>query len=95
VESYVLAVAVALAFLNALASMGAILSSAYARDQKAMQLALVWLVPILGVLLVWSFLHENGHIRKVASRTEGSLTTPNYDFAPGDSGGGHGGQGGV
>jgi hypothetical protein len=92
--SLVLIVVVAVALLNILVSIGIIFSAAYATGQKVMQLCLVWLVPLLGAFIVWCFLRENYRIGVAASRSEGSLATPNYDFPPGDGGSEHGGTGG-
>jgi len=80
----------ALAVANTAASVGLLFSAAYTNSQKGLQLALIWLVPVLGVVAVWIFLRENRDIARPASRSEGSLTTPGYDYAPGDGGpGGH------
>jgi hypothetical protein len=41
---------------NAAITSGVLRSSAYDPSQKALQLLLVWLVPVLGAVFVWSFL---------------------------------------
>jgi len=43
---------------NAVISIGVLRSPAYDSRQKSIQLGLLWLAPILGAVVVWSFLRQ-------------------------------------
>ena len=58
-EVYVTAVLIVLAALNGLISFGIVRSAFYSRRQKAVQIGLVWLVPMLGPALVGVVLWSN------------------------------------
>lgn len=61
----ILALVSAFAILNIIASACLIRSRVYSRTQKALQLILVWVIPLIGatvVLMVWA------HDRKISSR---------------------------
>ena len=65
-----------LAIANAVVSIAVLRSPAYDSRQKSFQLVLLWLLPILGVVVVWSFLRGTESERvttDLASRSEGAV----------------------
>ena len=57
--STLLTVLIALAFaFNVYASVLLVRSPRFERQQKRMQLALIWLLPVIGAILVWSLAHD-------------------------------------
>lgn len=94
-----------LAIANAAISVVVLRSSAYEPRQKALQLGLLWLVPLVGAYVVWMFLREaeREHLTTdllttdLASRATGSVIgqMPDVDLHSdaadlGGLGGGHG-----
>ena len=44
---------------NLVVSVGVILSGTYSAQQKWAQVAIIWLLPVVGALIAWFFLLEN------------------------------------
>ena len=87
--------------LNAWASLVAIRSPRYDNNQKWLQVLLIWLLPIVGAILVWSLAHDaqskqmTTDLSNQSGFDDGAIRLENYsgDFGVGDSGGDAGGSG--
>ena len=73
-------------------------SRLYSRGQQLTQLALIWLLPVIGFITVWYFLREANPTRNVASGFVDGLAVSPVDFgrehdsnpgSHGDDGPGH------
>ena len=97
----VLATLAFLAIANVAMTVLILRSSAYQRRQKLLQLLLIWLVPVLGPVIVWSFL-RGIEGQRVATpfpeRSDYSVLPPDHVNLNGDAadigglGGSHGGN---
>lgn len=90
--------------LNAYATVVLVRSPRYERRQKWMQCGLIWLLPVIGAILVWSLAHDakapmfSTDFSSGAGLGDGVIGSDNYssnDAGGGDGcGGGDGGGGG-
>ena len=82
IEQYLIDGLIAVAVLNAIASIAVALSSSYDRFQKCAQIALIWIVPVLGVILVGGFLiADTGRPRlaQTVTHLEGHISDVGHD----------------
>ena len=101
VERVVLGSLCFLVIANAWISWRVMRASVYELRQKLLQLALVWLVPVLGLVIVWLVLRSAEHeavterlTTDLASRSDSAGGPPEHFNAHADAadvGGGHGG----
>jgi hypothetical protein len=97
VDALIYAAVAALILVNVVTTARVVRTESYSGHQKAIQAALVWLVPILGALMVWLV------ARQVAAESEPphadhfsdpTAVAGSYDQGPSfDSGGAAGGDG--
>jgi len=86
--------------LNIKATLVLARSQYYETKQKLVQLALVWLIPVLGAILVWGLATDSPGERITTDLTDhlgiddGNLRLANYSPEGGGDGGGDGGGGG-
>ncbi len=70
-------------------------SSYYDKRQKLFQLALIWLFPVLGAILVWSLAADcsgeriNSDLSDRIGNDDGNVLFDNYSSDGGGDGGGH------
>lgn len=80
--------------LNVRATWVSVRSSYYDKKQKLFQLALVWLVPVLGAILVWSLAADSSGERITTDLSDrlgnddGNIRQDNYSSEGGGEGGG-------
>jgi hypothetical protein len=80
--------------LNVRATWVAVHATCYDKKQKLFQLALVWLVPVLGAILVWSLAAGSSGERITTDLTDrfgnddGNIRLDNYSSEGGGEGGG-------
>jgi hypothetical protein len=81
--------AIALVVANTIVSVAVARAEDLARSQVLAQLAVVWLIPVLGAAVIGTFLWSEAHPGK---RLEGTISpgeAPGYGDAHGMDGGGH------
>jgi hypothetical protein len=82
--------------LNVKATWVLVRSSYYDAKQKLFQLALVWLLPVLGAILVWSLATDSSSKRNTTDLSDrfgnddGNIRLDNYSSEGGSNGGGDG-----
>jgi hypothetical protein len=82
--------------LNVNATWVLVRASYYDTRQKLFQLVLIWLIPILGAILVWSLATDSSGKRATTDLTDGSgsddgdIRLDNYSSEGGGDGGGDG-----
>ena len=90
--SFAIALIGLLVAVNFAVSYRVLRSSAYGVGQKVAQVAIVWLLPIIGLLLVWAFLREPsdsaslGTVDGLGTMGPLDLFTTNQDIVGGSSG---------
>ena len=76
---------------NAWVCVGVLRNPWYSRTQKALQCSLVWLLPVLGLILVWSFLRSQSEMPPKEAgflpQQDQGVSGPEF-HRPGISGGG-------
>jgi hypothetical protein len=68
--------------VNVAVSVSLVRAPSYERSQKLLQLLLIWCVPVLGAIFVWSFLRGSASERvttDLANRDDGAI---GYDHIP-------------
>ena len=97
-----LVIPVALIVFNVLASIVLFATPRYDKSQKRLQLAIIWLLPAVGAILVWSLARDTASprttidFRNYNGIDDGDIRLDSYsssDGSIGDSGGSDGGGG--
>ncbi len=93
IEIITLAFIVLMVYLNVISTIHLVGSNMYSTGQKGIQLALIWLIPIIGAVIVLAFLTEEPSAEK---KVPGSFSSANASESGNMGGfGGGGGMGGF